>query len=64
MVVAGASGDGDLRLITFDTAAGTTIDEDPMPGARGPAVGVSLGPAGEVLATTVIGEVFAYRSGS
>ncbi|CAM2772556.1 PQQ-binding-like beta-propeller repeat protein [Skermania piniformis] len=64
VVVAGASGDGDLRLITFDTAAGTTIDEDPMPGARGPAVGVSLGPAGEVLATTVIGEVFAYRSGS
>ncbi len=62
VVEAGDPG-GDLRLVTFDTESGATLDDDPMPGGKGPAGGVSIGPHGEVVAPTAIGELFVFRSG-
>ncbi|WP_422394964.1 PQQ-binding-like beta-propeller repeat protein [Nocardia vulneris] len=55
-----AIGDG-LNLITFDTKTGATIDSDVLPGAQGSTTGTSIGPKGEVLVATRIGELFTFE---
>ncbi|NMU83974.1 cell surface protein, partial [Vibrio parahaemolyticus] len=50
-----------LNLVTFDTATGATIDSDVLPGAQGSTTGTSVGPKGEVVVATRIGEVFAFE---
>lgn len=50
-----------LALITFDTSTGETLDQDTLPGATGFTVGTSIGPKGEVLTPTLIGELFVLR---
>ncbi|MEV0028239.1 PQQ-binding-like beta-propeller repeat protein [Nocardia sp. NPDC050793] len=57
---AAAIGDG-LNLITFDTGTGATIDSDVLPGAKGTTTGTSVGPEGEVVVATRIGEVFVFQ---
>ena len=55
-------GDGDdLDLFTFDTETGATVAESVLPDARGLTVGTSLGPDGEVVTTTFIGELFVFE---
>ncbi|MFC4126365.1 outer membrane protein assembly factor BamB family protein [Nocardia rhizosphaerae] len=49
-----------LSLITFDTATGNTIDSDPLPGATGTTTGTSIGPEGEVVVATRLGEIFTF----
>ena len=58
--VPAAIGDG-LTLITFDTATGATLDSDVLPGASGTTTGTAVGPEGEVVVGTRIGEIFAFR---
>lgn len=48
-------------LLTFDTGTGETLDQDTLPGGSGPTTGTAIGPDGEVLTTTVIGELFVLR---
>ena len=56
------SGDtGGLTTVTFDTATGDTLDQDPLLDAQGTAVGTSIGPNGEVLVSTLFGELFAMK---
>ncbi|NMM88346.1 cell surface protein [Rhodococcus sp. SRB_17] len=54
----GANG---LSLITFDTTSGETLDQDTLPGAVGFTVGTSIGPDGEVLTPSAIGELFVFK---
>lgn len=54
-------GDAGLALLTFDTETGETLDQDPLPGATGFTVGTSIGPDGEVLTPTLIGELFVLK---
>ncbi|MFC4375004.1 PQQ-binding-like beta-propeller repeat protein [Nocardia halotolerans] len=54
---------GGLNLITFDTATGNTIDSDPLPDATGTTTGTSIGPDGEVVVATRLGEIFAFTPG-
>ncbi|MFF0814381.1 PQQ-binding-like beta-propeller repeat protein [Rhodococcus sp. NPDC003318] len=54
-------GSDGLAVLTFDTATGETVDEDGLPGARGFTVGTSIGPNGEVLTPTLIGELFVLK---
>ncbi|MFC6010992.1 PQQ-binding-like beta-propeller repeat protein [Nocardia lasii] len=49
-----------LNLITFDTATGKTVDSDPLPEATGTTTGTSIGPEGEVVVATRLGEIFAF----
>ncbi|TCJ99367.1 outer membrane protein assembly factor BamB [Nocardia alba] len=49
-----------LSLITFDTTTGKTIDSDPLPAATGTTTGTSIGPKGEVVVATRLGEIFAF----
>ncbi|WP_446221359.1 outer membrane protein assembly factor BamB family protein [Nocardia sp. IBHARD005] len=49
-----------LNLITFDTTTGNTIDSDPLPAATGTTTGTSIGPEGEVVVATRLGEIFAF----
>ncbi|WP_280457841.1 PQQ-binding-like beta-propeller repeat protein [Nocardia carnea] len=58
--VPAAIGDG-LNLITFDTATGATVDSDVLPGASGTTTGTAVGPEGEVVVATRIGEIFTFR---
>lgn len=53
-------GDG-LTLVTFDTRTGATVDSDELPGAEGTTAGTSIGPEGEVVVATRIGELFVYK---
>ena len=55
-----ASGD-ELELLTFDTESGETIDQDVLPGARGFTVGTSIGPDGEVVVATFLGEIYVFE---
>ncbi|MEU8899556.1 PQQ-binding-like beta-propeller repeat protein [Nocardia sp. NPDC048505] len=55
-----AIGEG-LNLITFDTKTGATEDSDPLPDAKGSTTGTSVGPEGEIVVATRIGEVFAFE---
>ena len=54
-------GDNGIALLTFDTATGDTRDKDPLPGATGFTAGTSIGPDGEVLTPTLIGELFVLK---
>ena len=54
-------GDTGLAVLTFDTDTGETLDQDTLPGAEGFTVGTSIGPNGEVVTPTLIGEVFVLR---
>nr|WP_245839273.1 PQQ-binding-like beta-propeller repeat protein [Nocardia donostiensis] len=56
-----AAGDG-LHLITFDTRTGETLDSDVLPGAEGTTTGTSVGPEGEVVVATTVGEIFAFKA--
>lgn len=53
-------GDG-VALLTFDTRTGETRDQDLLPGATGFTAGTSIGPDGEVLTPTLIGELFVLK---
>ncbi|WP_433759695.1 PQQ-binding-like beta-propeller repeat protein [Nocardia sp. CA-135398] len=57
---AAAIGDG-INLITFDTKSGATVDSDVLPDAKGTTTGTSIGPKGEVVLATRIGEVFTFK---
>lgn len=50
-----------LAVLTFDTSTGETLDQDTLPGAKGFTVGTSIGPEGEVLTPTLLGELFVLR---
>lgn len=50
-----------LAVLTFDTATGETVDQDVLPGAQGFTVGTSVGPDGEILTPTLIGELFVLK---
>ncbi|MFE3541540.1 PQQ-binding-like beta-propeller repeat protein [Nocardia sp. NPDC059177] len=50
-----------LNLITFDTTTGETVDSDHLPDATGTIAGISLGPEGEVVVATRLGEVFTFK---
>jgi outer membrane protein assembly factor BamB len=50
-----------LTALTFDTSTGETLDQDTLPGAKGFTVGTSIGPEGEVLTPTLLGELFVLR---
>jgi outer membrane protein assembly factor BamB len=54
-------GENGLSLITFDTETGETVDQDTLPGAVGFTVGTSIGPKGEVLTPSAIGELFVFK---
>lgn len=47
-------------LLTFDTDNGTTLRQDALPDADGPAVGVAIGPKREVVITTALGTVHTF----
>ncbi|MGW6728910.1 outer membrane protein assembly factor BamB family protein [Nocardia sp. NPDC055029] len=49
-----------LSLITFDTTTGNTVDSDVLPAATGTTTGTSVGPEGEVVVATRLGEIFAF----
>ncbi|MEV6058646.1 PQQ-binding-like beta-propeller repeat protein [Nocardia asteroides] len=49
-----------LSLITFDTSNGNTVDSDVLTGATGTTVGTSVGPEGEVVVATRVGEIFTF----
>ncbi|MGA9874084.1 MAG: PQQ-binding-like beta-propeller repeat protein [Rhodococcus sp. (in: high G+C Gram-positive bacteria)] len=52
--------DDELMLSTFDATSGDTTSERPLPGATGFTVGTSIGPDGQVVTATYLGEVFTY----
>ncbi|GGK44141.1 outer membrane protein assembly factor BamB family protein [Nocardia camponoti] len=52
-----------LNLITFDTTTGNTVDSDPLPSATGTTTGTSIGPKGEVVVATRVGELFTFAPG-
>lgn len=54
-------GENGLAVLTFDTGTGETLDQDTLPGAEGFTVGTSIGPDGEVLTPTLIGELFVLK---
>lgn len=49
-----------LTLVTFDLETGDTVDTDEIPGATGTTPGVSIGPDGEVVVPTGVGELFHF----
>ena len=50
-----------LAMLMFDTGTGETLDQETLPGAKGFTVGTSVGPKGEVLTPTLLGELFVLR---
>ncbi|CCQ16984.1 Cell surface protein [Rhodococcus sp. AW25M09] len=52
-------GDG-LALLTFDAATGETVDSQPLPDVVGSTVGTSIGPDGQVVTASYLGEIFTY----
>lgn len=50
-----------LELVTFDTRDGTTVASDVLPGAKGSTAGIAIGDRGEVVVTTHLGEVYAFK---
>ena len=52
-------GDG-LALLTFDAATGDSIDSQPLPDVVGTTVGTSVGPDGQVVTASYLGEIFTY----
>ncbi len=58
--VVAAIGSG-LNLVTFDTRTGATVASAVLPDAQGTTVGTAIGAEGEVVVTTRIGEVYAFK---
>lgn len=57
------TGRGDeLALSSVDAASGSTISDRAVPGASGFTVGTSIGPDGQVVTSTYLGEIFTYTS--
>ena len=52
-------GDG-LALLTFDATTGDSIDSQPLPDVVGTTVGTSVGPDGQVVTASYLGEIFTY----
>ena len=52
-------GDG-LALLAFDSATGETLDSQPVPDVVGSTVGTSIGPDGQVVTASYLGEIFTY----
>jgi len=52
----------ELLLDSIDTNSGETLASRPLPGATGFTVGTSIGPAGQVVTSTYLGEIFTYTS--
>ncbi len=52
----------ELILASIDTNSGDTVASQPLPGATGFTVGTSIGPAGQVVTSTYLGEIFTYTS--
>ncbi|NKY86184.1 PQQ-binding-like beta-propeller repeat protein [Nocardia veterana] len=50
-----------LTLLTFETETGKTIASAALPGAQGTTVSTTIGPDGEVVVATRIGELFAFE---
>ncbi|WP_246023712.1 PQQ-binding-like beta-propeller repeat protein [Nocardia yunnanensis] len=50
-----------LKLVTFDTHSGVTVQSNDLPGAEGTTVGTAVGAQGEVVVTTRIGELFVFK---
>lgn len=50
-----------LATLVFDTSDGSTLDQEPLSGASGFAVGTAIGPGGELLATTLLGDLYVLR---
>lgn len=51
-----------LRLLTFESGTGETVDSQPLPDFQGTTVGTSIGPDGQVVTASYLGEVFTYTS--
>lgn len=49
-----------LDLVTFDTATGATLDSDVLPDVTGFTVGISIGPAGEVVTPSILGRITSF----
>jgi len=52
----------DAVLVALDSASGETVSEQVLEGASGPTVGTSIGPDGQVVTSTYLGEIFTYTS--
>lgn len=52
--------DDGLALLTFDAATGETVDVQPVPDVVGTTVGTSIGPDGQVVTASYLGEIFTY----
>ncbi|WP_280275556.1 PQQ-binding-like beta-propeller repeat protein [Nocardia wallacei] len=50
-----------LSLVTFDTSDGNTLASMALPGAQGTTVGTAVSANGDVVVTTRIGELFAFK---
>ncbi|MBF6176502.1 PQQ-binding-like beta-propeller repeat protein [Nocardia blacklockiae] len=50
-----------LNLVTFDTTDGNTLASAPLPGAQGTTVGTAVSAKGDVVVTSRIGELFAFK---
>lgn len=50
-----------LSLVTFQPSDGTTVASAELPGAQGSAVGTAVSAKGDVIVTTRIGELFAFK---
>lgn len=59
-IVTVTESDDGLALTTFDADTGDTVTERALPGASGFTVGTSVGPDGQVVTSTYLGEVFTY----
>jgi outer membrane protein assembly factor BamB len=57
---AGAAGPGHNDLVVVDTADGTELDREEVPGVTLFSVGITIGPDGTVLVPTFNGKLFAY----
>lgn len=52
----------ELVISTVDANTGDTVADRPLPGATGFTVGTSIGPDGQVVTSTYLGEIFTYSS--
>lgn len=52
----------DVVLVALDSASGETVSEQVLDGASGSTVGTSIGPDGQVVTSTYLGEIFTYTS--
>ncbi|WP_245819990.1 outer membrane protein assembly factor BamB family protein [Rhodococcoides yunnanense] len=50
----------ELVLSSIDANSGETITDRPLPGATGSTVGTSVGPDGQLVVSTYLGEIFTY----